>query len=657
MVAAFGWWPSSFTAAEVAAGKVSRSGLQVDGERVYWSESRPGEGGRQVVVGARPGEPPADVSPAGVSVRSRVHEYGGAAVTVTRGTLYYVDQSDQRWYRHSIGREAPAVPLTPAPSEGTTVRYGDGRLTPSSGWLVTVEERIEGAKTDHRLVSVATDGTLRVVSLVEGGDFVSAPRLSPDGRLLAWLTWDHPAMPWDEAELWVAQLDETAEGLRSTGARRLAGGGGSAIGQPLWLRDGSLLFVDDRSGWWLPYRLDGPVGWDRAGCPVVLVDREAEFHGPDWTLGQSTLAELADGSLVGRMHENGRDHLVRLSPPLRGEAGPWAIEVIDQPCVTLAGVASDGDRVFVLGTTPFEAAGVFAVALRSGCPAERVSAEPGSAAVRTSEVARAESVLCRGPEGDVPGLFFPPTNARFVGPAGERPPLVISCHGGPTGAAETGFDPVVQFLTSRGLAVALVDYRGSSGYGRAFRCALRGRWGEADVDDVVAYAEALAAEGRVDRDRMAVRGASAGGLTALGALARSRRFAGAVAWYGVTDLEALAADTHDFESHYLDSLVGPWPEDAHSYRSRSPLNHPDQVTGAVLLLQGEDDPVVPADQSRRFAERLREQGVDCRLVMFAGESHGFRRADTIAACLDAELEFYRSLFARPDPPGGEAARR
>ena len=250
----------------------------------------------------------------------------------------------------------------------------------------------------------------------------------------------------------------------------------------------------------------------------------------------------------------------------------------------------------------------------------------------------------------MPGLFFPPAGSRFVGPSGRLPPLVVFCHGGPTSAAEVGFDPVVQFFASRGLAVAAVDYRGSSGYGRAHRRALDGLWGEADVDDCVHYAESLAGIGWVDGDRMAIRGTSAGGLTALGALIRSRRFAGAAVWYGVTDLESLVADTHDFESRYLDSLVGEWPRCAEVYRARSPLHHPDQVSGAVLLLQGEDDPVVPATQSRRFAEQLHRHDIPCRLTVFDGESHGFRRADTIEASLTAELEFYRSVFGEPQMP-------
>jgi dipeptidyl aminopeptidase/acylaminoacyl peptidase len=661
----------------VAAGKVSRSGLQVDSGSVYWSESRPDQGGRQVVVRAEPGLPPADVSPAGVSVRSRVHEYGGGAATVSDGVLFYVDQADQQWYRSEVeGAGAPQALTTAPAADGRISRFADGRLTASGRWLVAVEEHTVDGTTGHRLVAVSAREPEPVVTLVEGRDFFAAPRPSPDGRWLAWVTWDHPSMPWDSSEVWVAGLDEQGGTPVLRGARRVAGGDGVSVGQPRWCRDGSLLFVDDRSGWWLPHRLAGAelsaTDRDLADRALALVDREAEFHAPDWGLGQSTIAELADGSLVCRMRGEGRDEVVRLRPPASaggppaGRPGQWSVEVIEQPCVSIGGVVATGPapgaggaddgpgRVCVLGSTATEAQGVFEIALDGAAPTGRLSTAPG-VAVDDGDVSQVTMFTATTASGPVPGLFFAPTNRRVTEPSGLAP-LVVFCHGGPTAAAESGFDPVVQFFTTRGLAVAVVDYRGSTGYGRAYRRALDGRWGEADIDDCVAYAGALAAAGRVDGARMAIRGTSAGGLTALGALVRSRRFAGAAAWYGVTDLEALVADTHDFESRYVDSLVGPWPEAAARYRSRSPIHHADQVTGQVLLLQGADDPVVPAAQSEGFAERLRAQGVPCRLVVFPGESHGFRQAATIEASLSAELDFYRSLFGDGSARGvGEGA--
>ncbi len=459
-------------------------------------------------------------------------------------------------------------------------------------------------------------------------------------------------MPWDSSSVWVAPLVEDATSIGLGARSRVAGGDRIAVGQPRWCRDGSLLLVDDRNGWWLPYRV-APSAWVGAGSEGTpagppLVDLAAEFHGPDWAFGQATLAEREDGSVAARMHRSGRDDLVLLHP---GPAGPlsggWTVSVLEQPCVTIAGVAClPGGAVVVLGSTATEAQVVLEIDPDGERPPRRLS-DPPRVTVPGAAVSVARPVPARPGGHGVPGQFFAPVDPAFDTVGGAPPPLVVFCHGGPTGAAEPGYDPVLQFFTSRGIAVAAVDYRGSTGYGRAYRDQLRGRWGEDDVDDCVAFAENLVREGQVDASRMAIRGTSAGGLTALGALVRSRRFAGAVSWYGVTDLAALAADTHDFESRYLDGLVGPLPESADLYRARSPIHHPDRVSGRVLLLQGADDPVVPASQSEGFAARLAAAGVDCRLVVFAGESHGFRRAETIEAALELELSFYRSLFT-PD---------
>ncbi len=632
-----------------------------------------------MVVRSTDGQPPEDISPVGVSVRSRVHEYGGGAATVTGGTVFYVDQADQHWYRSIPGATQP-VALTPGPRpDGAGFRYADGRLTGSRRWLISVEEQVGPGDTAHRLVAClawpgtsghqpsgeepGTDqpGTVESsagepsapVMLDDQADFYASPRVSPDGGWLAWVSWDHPSMPWDSSTLWVGRLVETETSLTVVEARPLAGGQGVSVGQAQWWRDGSLAFVDDRSGWWLPYRV--PAGDLTArsigrAAAFPLVDREADFHAPDWVFGQSTMAELANGSVVARMHADGRDDLVLLSPPGLDEEVYWGERVVDQPCVSITGVvvATDGtgeERLCVLGSTPTEASGVFEVSLDGETPVRRLSEAP-EGLLPTDRVSHARAFVADTPNGPIPGLFFAPVDAARAGISPiEAPPLVVICHGGPTSAAEPGFDPTVQFLASHGLALAVVDYRGSSGYGRAYRRRLDGLWGEADVDDCINYALALSAAGLVDGQRMAIRGSSAGGLTALAALIRARCFAGAVAWYGVTDLAALATDTHDFESRYVDSLVGPWPEAAETYRARSPIHHVDALSGRVLLLQGADDPVVPPDQSERFAEALSAHGVACELIVFPGESHGFRQASTIEAALGAELEFYRALFA------------
>jgi dipeptidyl aminopeptidase/acylaminoacyl peptidase len=627
---------------------------------LFWLESRPEDGGRQVMVTDGGGGVPIDVSPPTVSIRSRVHEYGGGAATVVGGRLFYVDQQDQRLYRSTVGEGLDPVPLTPGSGPRSSVRYADGSLTSSGDWLICVQERHDDSGTVHRLTAVATDGSLEVVPLVDSGGFVAAPRPSPDGTRLAWVGWSHPHMSWDQSEVWIAGVVESEAGIAIAGAHRVAGGDDVSVGQPRWCADDSLVLIDDRTGWWLPYRIPADQ-LDGDDAAVPLVDLEAEFHFPDWALGQATMAELPDGSLVCRMHRDGRDHLVRLHPPpttgapgRRGAEGPilWEVSVVDQPCITIAGVTvAAGRRIGILGATATAGMGVYLVSAGGSAPAPPVIPVPAAAAdPADNAVSVAEPFIAATDAGPIPGLFYAPTNPVVRGPEGSRPPLVVFCHGGPTGAAEPGFDPLVQFFTGRGLAVAAVNYRGSSGYGRRYRRSLEGLWGVADVDDCTAYAVALADAGRVDGAKLGIRGTSAGGLTALGALVRTRAFRGAASWYGVTDLQALATDTHDFESRYMDGLVGPLPAAADLYRQRSPLHHPEAVTGAVLLLQGADDPVVPRDQSERFAEALSAHGVRCTLEVFAGESHGFRRAETVEACLVAELAFYRSIF---DPDTGD----
>ena len=706
-VARPGPYPDPVPVSVVAAAKIGRSGLQCDQGAVLWIESRPSDGGRQVVVSIEPDgdtwSEPADVTPAGTSVRSRVHEYGGGAACVGDGEVFFVDQADQAWHRiarRSSVEVTQMVRLGPGAGEwpaGTSVRHGDGRLVRNGEWLVSVREVVDSSRTSHQLVALATDGPGPEFVLDDASDFVAAPRPSPDGSHLAWVAWDHPNMPWDSSVVRVAPLlDEVgADGSRRPilgPSRVVAGGPGRSVGQPTWCLDGSLVVLDDRSGWWLPYRIEASeLRSDLQSCletdsdgpsvsttsDVPLVSLEGEWHDPDWALGQSTLAEMADGSLVARMHADGRDHLARLHPPDGGPAGrPWRLEIIEQPCVMLTGVVTPNGRgIAVSGSTTHEAH-VVLVAEEAGAAWRRCSRTPApspTAAVSvgvpwTVEVAMVDEQGPVASDGQtsgaatrrrIPGLLFLPWASAQPGSDGEtanvrRPPLVVLCHGGPTGAAGIGYDPLVQCLTSRGIAVACVDYRGSSGHGRAFRTALAGLWGVADVEDCTAYAEALAADGIVDGARMAIRGSSAGGLTALAALAASDVFVGAVSWYGVTDLEALARDTHDFESRYLDGLVGPWPDAAALYRERSPIHAAGRMSGSVLLLQGADDPVVPAAQSQEFAVELEAAGVDCHLIVFPEESHGFRRADTITAALEAELAFYERVF-EPDGVGVDAS--
>jgi len=680
---------------------VARGTLEAGGGVCTWLERQPRDQGRTVLMRWPGAGEPVRVSPPGVGIASRVHEYGGGAACVRGTAAYVVAQVDQQVYRvelHSDGTTATPQRLTGSGSTSTApggsvgdvpVRYGDLTADPSGQWLVCVEESYEPTGCHHRIVALEAQGEDRraPVVLVDHGNFVAAPRVSADGSQLAWITWDRPAMPWDDSTLHVARLDVVDGIPRLCGDHEVAGGSGSSVGQPVWCRDGSLVFAWDRDGWWQPYRMADPT---RPGSAVRMVGERAEFHEPDWVLGIRTIAEVGDGSILCRAGRPDGDELVRLWPPetpgaadvpadvpadgadvvsarggLAGAAGTgpdrWRMERIALPVVTIAGVAvpSDDDHVaFVSGTSPVEGSVVWRVDLGN-----RGTPGPGARAITAPTTASfpvvaGEALTLETPTGPVPGWIHLPGASR-----GRRspPPLVVMCHGGPTGAWQRGFDPIVQLLASRGIAVAGVDYRGSSGYGREYRQRIRGRWGIDDVHDVVAYAEALAASGRVDGTRMVVRGTSAGGMTALGCLVRSDRFAGAVAWYGVTDLEALAATTHPFEAHYLDGLVGPLPEARDAYRERSPRWNTDRISGGVLLFQGSADPVVPADQTLQFAEELIRRGVHCEYRLFEGESHGFRRPETLVACLTDELAFLDSLFASPGPdregtqPGGQVS--
>jgi dipeptidyl aminopeptidase/acylaminoacyl peptidase len=644
-IAGYGGWASPLAAGDVARGKVSLSELCSDGDAVYWLESRPSEAGRTVAVRAG-ADGLSDHSPAGVSIRSRVNEYGGGALCLvpghSSGAFAYVDQADQRvWFCDGEGASGAVAPvaLSARSGPGGARRHGGLRATADGAWVLAVREvHREGSDAPVRsVVALSTRGaSVCETTLLTGHDFFGAPRPQPAGDLLAVVAWDHPDMPWDASSVLVVPLGRAAcaahehEVLQPVGpARRVAGGIAESVGQPAWTSDGSLRFVSDRSGWWLPYVQD-----DAESEPTAMTAMEAEFHGPDWVLGQQTMASLADGTLVARMTASGRDALVRLDA--RGvTASP---QVIPQPCVSIAALCVHGDGLALIGSTPEAPSTVWVwspkAAARPLRPQAGVALAPGDVAV-------GQPFHLTGRSGrPVHGTLFRPTLRGTQGPAGSAPPLVTWCHGGPTSSCQSGFDPTIQFFTTRGFAVACVDYAGSSGYGRAYRCALWGQWGVADSEDCLDAAVHLAGRGEVDARRMAIRGGSAGGLTALNALAAGEGFAACVSWYGVTDLLGLVATTHDFEAHYTDRLVGPLPESRRLYEERSPVHRAGSMQGSVLLLQGTEDPVVPPTQAEGMRAALDAVGTPCDLVFFEGEGHGFRRADTLTACLEAEVTFY-----------------
>ncbi len=651
--APYGSWTSPVTARLAAADGRVPEWADTVGDEIWWVESRPAEGGRYTLV-RRPagGGPGVEVLASPWNVRSRVMEYGGrpwagAPGPDGRPVVVFVDFADQRMYRLDAhptdGPDAEPVPLTPVPPLPSGLRYADLTVLPDRGEVWCVLEELTGPRPgDLRrlLVAVPLDGSAaddRGGIRRLGGDtrFLTGPRLSPDGGRVAWLGWDHPAMPWDSTELKVAEV--AADGT-FTACRTVAGGPGESIAQVEWTAPGALLTASDRGGWWNLYRIDADTGVATALCP-----RQEEFAGPLWQPGYRWFAPLRDGR-IAVAHGVGAQRLGVLDPStgaLTDATGPWTEWT---PCVavsgtTVVGVAGGPHRALEVVATDPDTGHTEVV----GCPHRDV--------VDPAYVPQPVLRTFTGPDGrDVHAHVYPPRNPDVTAPQGELPPYVVRAHGGPTGRATPVHDLGVAFFTTRGIGVVDVDYGGSTGYGRAYRDRLRQNWGVVDVEDCAAVAAALAAEGTADPARLAIRGGSAGGWTAAASLTTTDTYRCGVIKYPVLDLTQWAdGETHDFESRYLDTLVGPLPQSADRYRERSPVHHADRLTVPFLLLQGLEDEVCPPRQSERLLEGLRGRGVPHAYLAFEGEQHGFRRADTLVACLEAELALYGQVFGFAAP--------
>lgn len=641
---AFGSWPTPITSEMVVAASVRLSEVRVDGADVVWAEARPDEGGRTQLVRRGADGTTADLLPADRNARTAVHEYGGGAWWVRDGVTWFTDWADQRLYRLVPGGE-PA-PITPEPATPRADRYADGVLDPDGEFIVCVRERhgagrASGApSTDVRneIVRLRADAPGEPEVLVSGPDFVAAPRLHPNGVILAWLQWNHPSMPWDDVELRTRNLVTGEELL-------VAGGPGESVSEPRWQPDGSLWFLSDRSDWWNLYR------W-RSGSDIEAVVRmDAEIGVPSWQLASSRYAVLDDGRVVFARRAHGFDAL-----GVRGTDG--AVELLDLPFTTFGSVRAAGGGVVLVAGSATTEPGVYRIDLPAGGepvvtalrPPRELGVDPGY--LSAPEAVSFPSTAPDGAPRTAHALFYPPANPHHRGPPGELPPLLVVIHGGPTSAAQPVLNPAVQYWTSRGFAVVDVDYGGSTGYGRPYREELYGQWGVVDVADCLAAVSWLAGRGRVDGARACIRGGSAGGFTTLAALARpDTPFAAGADHFGVADLTALAADTHKFESRYLDRLIGPYPAERELYLERSPIQHVQLLTRPLIVLQGSEDAIVPPNQSEKIVDALRDRGVPVAYLLFEGEQHGFRRAENIRRALDAELSFYAQVLGFELPPG------
>lgn len=633
---AYGEWPSPITTEMITSSGIEFAGVSVGEQAAWWLERRPAEDGRGVIVRQTDEDEAVDVTPPDYDVRTLVHEYGGGDFLVHEGTVWFANADDQRLYRHPGDDPEP---ITPVPEIERGDRYADMTITPDGEHLYCVRERHTGnEEPTNELVKIPADGSSDPAVVASGHDFYSFPRVHPDGSRLAWTAWDHPSMPWDETTLHVATIEE--DGHLSDRRTVLGGdGGGESIFQPAWSPAGELHAVSDRTGWWNLYRIENEE-------PIALYPAEAEFGVPQWVFGLSTYAFLDDGRIVTLIGEQSTNRLGLLEPTTN------ELEFVDLPndlfpCPSLD---SDGEHVVFVAASPTQ-------------PECIVSWRPSEEAVildRASEldfdsdyVSEPEHITYPTGDGEttVHAHYYPPQNPDVEAPTDERPPLVVRCHGGPTSetlpklsiSAQHG-KPPVQYFTTRGIAVVDVNYRGSTGYGRKYREQLDGEWGVVDTIDCVNAATYLTEQGRVDGDRLAIHGGSAGGYATLCALAFHDTFDTGVSYFGVADLEALARDTHKFESRYLDALVGPLPDAQETYRERSPVHHADGIRCPLLVLQGDEDPVVPPSQAKRMVDALAENGIPHAYVEFEGEQHGFRKTKSIQRAAETELAFYGQLF-------------
>ena len=629
-IAPYGSWKSPITADLIVAGTIGLGQIVLDGENVYWSEGRPAEGGRSVIVRRTPDSKTTDVTPSPFNVRTRVHEYGGGAFAIKDGTVYFSNFADQRLYKQTPSGEPQ--PLTPV----ADLRYADAVVDLQRERIICVQE--DHTKGDREptnsLISISLNNGEDIQVLASGSDFYSSPRLSPDASQLAWISWNHPNMPWDSTQLWVAPINPDG----SLGeAECVAGGADKSIFQPEWSPDGVLYFVSDRSGWWNLYRWLPPMPEGGLGGVEPLCPMDAEFGLPQWVFGMSTYGFESANRIICTYTKKGSWQLASLDLQTK------QLEVIETPYTDISSLqVASGRAVFIAGSATEPTAIVqmdlatqqIEVLRRSS----QLKIEPGYLSTPQEIPFPTENGLIAY------AFFYPPQNQDYTPPKGEKPPLLVKSHGGPTASVSSTFNLKIQYWTSRGFGFLDVNYGGSTGYGREYRQRLNQQWGIVDVDDCANAAKYLAEQGLVDSERLAIAGGSAGGYTTLCALTFRDVFKAGASHYGVSDLEALATDTHKFESRYLDGLIGPYPERKDLYEARSPIHFTDQLSCPAIFFQGLEDKIVPPNQAEMMVAALKAKGLPVAYVAFEGEQHGFRRAENIKRALDGEFYFYSRVF-------------
>jgi dipeptidyl aminopeptidase/acylaminoacyl peptidase len=623
-LAPYGSWRSPITAELYASSYIGVDEPSLDGDQICWKESRPREGGRNVLVRLSPEGTLTEITPKEFNVRTTVHEYGGGDYVVHDSKVYFSNFKDQRLYVHTA--DSQPSPITPSDLD---MRYADGIVDAKRNRLIMIREdhTTRASQAVNTIVSIdlAKGGSGEI--LVSGNDFYSNPRLNHDGSRLTWLTWNHPNMPWDGTELWVGKFG--SNGLVEE-EKLVAGGTEESIFQPEWSPDGTLYYVSDATGWWNLYR-------NRDDEIEPLHPMEAEFGQPQWVFRERAYAFESRRMIVCSYIARGTSHLARLN------ADTGSLEEIPIPYTDIYDVLAGSGYLLLLAGSPTSP--VSLVKLDLNTLETQVLRRAREEIIDPAYVSIPETIEFPTEHGKTAyAFYYPPKNKDYEAPAGERPPLLVMSHGGPTASAGTTLRYGVQFWTSHGIAVVDVDYGGSTGYGRDYRKRLEGNWGIVDVNDCVNAARYLANRGDVDAKRLAITGGSAGGYTTLCALTFREFFHAGASYFGVSDLEALARDTHKFESRYEERLVGPYPERLDLYRERSPINYADKVSCPIILLQGLEDKIVPPDQSSKFYDAVRKKGLPTAFITFEGEQHGFRKAENLKRSIEAELYFYSRVF-------------